>query len=135
MLDNLPPDTLPRLMRRTVLSTLIVGAAAFVVAMLFAPPMGALGLLVGLVLAVVNLRMLDRQIARVQAGGEASTKSVRRQMGGRTSTRLGAVTLIVVAALILSAPFGIGIVSGLVLYQIVFVANVFRVVTAQGGLR
>jgi len=34
----------------------------------------------------------------------------------------------------LNAPLGIGIVSGLVLYQIVFIANVLRVVADHGGM-
>ena len=40
----------------------------------------------------------------------------------------------VIAAVFLNAPLGIGIVSGLVLYQLVFVVNVMRAVTSQGGV-
>jgi hypothetical protein len=43
------------------------------------------------------------------------------------------MTLVVVLGVIIARPLGIGIVCGLVLYQIVFVANVARVVAAQGG--
>ncbi len=44
------------------------------------------------------------------------------------------MTVVVLAVVWLNAPLGIGIVSGLVLYQIVFVVNVFRVVANQGGM-
>jgi hypothetical protein len=44
------------------------------------------------------------------------------------------MTVVVIAAVLLNAPLGIGIVSGLVLYQLVFVVNVMRVVTSQGGI-
>ncbi len=88
----------------------------------------------GVALAIVNLRFLDKQVAKVETGGEQNTKAVRRQLGGRTISRLAVMTAIVVLGVVISPPLGIGIVAGLVLYQIVFVANVFRVVAAQGGI-
>jgi hypothetical protein len=44
------------------------------------------------------------------------------------------MTVIVLIVVFIYAPLGIGIVSGLVLYQLVFVANVMRIVTNQGGV-
>ena len=134
MLENLPTNTLPRLLRRTTLSALAVGLVGFIVAIFIAPPLAALGLALGVAGAIVNLRFLDRQAARVELRGEQSTKAVRRQLGGKTTARLLVTTVIVLGFVWLNAPFGIGIVSGLVLYQIVFVANVLRVVANQGGL-
>ena len=134
MLENLPTNTLPRLLRRTTLSALAVGLVGFIVAIFFAPPLAALGLALGVAGAIVNLRFLDRQAARVELRGEQSTKAVRRQLGGKTTARLLVTTVIVLGFVWLNAPFGIGIVSGLVLYQIVFVVNVLRVVANQGGL-
>ena len=134
MLENLPTNTLPRLLRRTILSAIIVGFVGFVVALFVAPPLAALGVVIGVALAIVNLRFLDRQAARVELQGEQSTKAVRRQLGGRTMGRLAVVTVIVLALVWLDAPLGIGIVAGLVLYQIVFVFNVMRVVANQGGI-
>ncbi|MFZ1062115.1 MAG: hypothetical protein WAN30_01425 [Acidimicrobiales bacterium] len=135
MLENLPPDTLPRLLRRTTLSAIIAGGAGFLVAIFVAPPLAALGVVVGVGLAIVNLRFLDRQAAQVELRGEQSTKAVRRQLGGRTTARLAVVTVLVIGCVFLDAPLGIGIVAGLVLYQIVFVMNVMRVVASQGGLQ
>ena len=134
MLENLPPDTLPRLLRRTILSAIIVGFVGFIVAVLVAPPLSALGLVIGVGLAILNLRYLDRQAARVELKGEQSSKAVRRQLGGKTTGRLAIMTVVVLAVVWLNAPLGIGIVSGLVLYQIVFVVNVLRVVAKQGGM-
>ncbi len=133
MLENLPTNTLPRLLRRTAVSALAAGSVGFVVALFVAPPLGALGVALGVGLAVLNLRFLDRQAARVELRGEQSTKAVRRQLGGKTSARLAVVTVVVLALVWLNAPLGIGIVAGLVLYQIVFVFNVMRVVASQGG--
>jgi len=134
VLENLPTNTLPRLLRRTILSAIIVGFVGFVVALFVAPPLAALGVVIGVALAIVNLRFLDRQAARVELQGEQSTKAVRRQLGGRTMGRLAVMTVIVLALVWLDAPLGIGIVAGLVLYQIVFVFNVMRVVANQGGI-
>jgi len=133
VLENLPTDTLPRLLRRTTLSAVIVGALGFLVAVLVAPPVAALGVVIGVGMAIMNLRFLDGQAAKVELRGEQSTKAVRRQLGGRTTARLAVMTAVVLAAVFLDAPLGIGIVSGLVLYQLVFVLNVMRAVTSQGG--
>lgn len=135
MLENLPTDTLPRLLRRTTLSAVIAGALGFIVAIVLAPPLAALGVVLGVVMAIMNLRFLDGQAAKVELRGEQSTKAVRRQLGGRTTARLLLMTVVVLVAVFLNAPLGIGIVSGLVLYQLVFVANVMRVVTSQGGVQ
>ncbi len=135
MLENLPPNTLARLLRRTTLSAVIVGFVGFVVALVFATPLAALGVALGVALAIVNLRFLDHQAAKVELQGEQSTKAVRRQLGGRTTLRLAAVTVVVIGFVLVNAPLGIGIVAGLVLYQIVFVMNVMRVVASQGGLQ
>lgn len=134
MLENLPTDTLPRLLRRTTLSAIIVGVLGFAVALVVAPPLAALGVVIGVAMAIANLRFLDGQTAKVEMRGEQSTKAIRRQLGGRTTARLVVMTVVVLAAVFLNAPLGIGIVSGLVLYQLVFVANVMRVVTGQGGI-
>jgi len=133
VLENLPANTLPRLLRRTTVSAIIVGFVGFVAALFVAPPFAALGLVIGVGLAILNLRFLDRQAAKVELRGEQSSKAVRRQLGGQTSGRLAIVTIVILGVVWLSPPLGIGIVSGLVLYQIVFVANVLRVVAGQGG--
>ncbi len=134
VLENLPVNTLPQLLRRTVISALIVGFVGFVGALFVAPPLGALGVAIGVGLAILNLRFLDHQAARVELQGEQSSKAVRRQLGGRTTGRLAVLTVVIIGVLFLNGPLGIGIVSGLVLYQIVFVINVFRVVSGQGGI-
>lgn len=134
MLENLPANTLPKLLRRTTISAIIAGILGFIVAVLVAGPVPALGVVVGVGLAIVNLRFLDRQAAKVELKGEQSSKAVRRQLGGKTTGRLALMTVIILAVVFLYAPLGIGIVSGLVLYQIVFVVNVMRVVANQGGI-
>jgi hypothetical protein len=133
VLENLSPSTLPRLLRRTVLSALVAGAVGFVVGVMIAPLAG-LGVVIGVGLAILNLRFLDRQVARVEIKGEKSTKAVRRQLGANTVSRLVLMTIVAIGALWLDAALGIGIVAGLVIYQIVFVINVLSVVANQGDM-
>ncbi len=134
MLENLPTNTLPRLLRRTTLSAVIVGFVSFVVALIVAPPLAALGVVIGVGGAILNLRILDSQAAKVELLGEQNSKAVRRQLGSKTTIRLVVATAVVIGMVFLNAPLGIGIVSGLVIYQIVFVANVMRIVANSGGV-
>jgi ATP synthase I chain len=131
MLDDLPATTLPRLLRRTIWMALIVGTIGFFVAISF-DPLAGLGEALGIGVAIINLRFLDKQVARIEVQGEQTSKAIRRQLGGKTLGRLVLATLVVLGALFLSTPLGIGIVSGLVIYQMVFVANLFKIVVGQG---
>ncbi len=137
MLDDLAPTALPRLLRRTVWSALVLGTAGFVVAVLITPLAG-LGEALGVVLAILNLRQTDRQIAHmeVRAAGEGdpNVKALRRQLRPKVLGRLAIVTVVVFAALFLSKPLGLGIVAGLIIYYVVFVLNVYGVVANQRGL-
>jgi hypothetical protein len=131
-LSDLEGGALARVLRRTIVSALIVGAAAVVVAMLLSAPWFALGLIIGLGMAIVNLRFLDAGVAKVQTRGEASNKVRRRAMGTKSVTRLGIITLVAIGLLLLNGALGIGAVAGLVIFQILFVVNVGRVVVSQG---
>ena len=134
MLENLSPTTLPRLLRRTVLSAIVAGAVGFVIGVMI-NPLAGLGVVIGVGMAILNLRFLDRQVARVEIKGEQSTKAVRRQLGSNTMGRLAVMTVVAVGALVLDTTLGIGIVAGLVIYQIVFVVNVLSVVAKQGDMK
>ncbi|MDE3139018.1 MAG: ATP synthase subunit I [Acidobacteriota bacterium] len=134
MLENLSPTTLPRLLRRTVLSAIVAGAVGFVIGVMI-NPLAGLGVVIGVGMAILNLRFLDRQVARVEIKGEQSTKAVRRQLGSNTMGRLAMMTVVAVGALVLDTALGIGIVAGLVIYQIVFVVNVLSVVAKQGDMK
>ena len=131
-LSDLEGGALARVLRRTVVSSLIVGAGAVVVAMLLSVPWFALGLVIGLGLAIVNLRFLDAGVAKVQTSGKTGNKVLRRAMGTKSVTRLGVITLIAIGLMLLNGGLGIGTVAGLVIFQILFVVNVGRVIVSQG---
>jgi len=131
-LSDLEGTALAKVLRRTVISALITGGGAVIVALLLASPWAALGIVIGLGLAVVNLRFLDAGVAKAQTGGETDRKKLRRAMGTKSITRLGAITVIAIGLMLLNGPLGIGAVVGLVIFQILFVVNVGRVVVSQG---
>ncbi len=135
MLDGLSDiggNALAKVLRRTIMSALIVGAAAIIIVLLLGSFWGALGLLIGLGMAIVNLRFLDAGVAKLKTSGEENTKLLRRAMGTKSVTRLGVITVIAVGLLLINGALGIGAVAGLVIFQILFVINVSRVLVTQG---
>jgi hypothetical protein len=131
-LSDLEGGALAKVLRRTIVSALVVGAATVIIAMLLSAPWFALGLVIGLGMAIVNLRFLDAGVAKVQTRGETSNKVLRRAMGTKSVTRLGIITVIAIGLLLLNGALGIGAVAGLVIFQILFVVNVGRIVVSQG---
>jgi hypothetical protein len=131
-LSDLGGNALAKVLRRTIVSAIVVGAAAIIVVLLLSVPWAALGLAVGLGMAVVNLRFLDAGVAKLSTEGETNNKVLRRAMGTRSVTRLGVITVICVGLLLLNGALGVGAVAGLVIFQLLFVVNVGRVIISQG---
>jgi hypothetical protein len=131
-LSDLEGTALAKVMRRTVVSALIAGGGAIIVALFLAKPFAVVGIVLGLGMAVLNFRFLDAGVAKVQTKGETDRKVLRRALGTKTVTRLGVITVIAVGLLFLNGPLGIGTVVGLVIFQIFFVLNVGRVIMSQG---
>jgi hypothetical protein len=131
-LSDIEGTALPKVLRRTVVASLIAGGGAIVIALALAVPFAALGIALGLGMAIVNLRFLDAGVAKVRTGGETNRKAVRRAMGTKSLSRLGIITIVAVGLMFLDGPLGIGAVVGLVIFQIFFVLNVGRVVLSQG---
>jgi hypothetical protein len=131
-LSDLGGQALTKVLRRTVVSAILVGGVAVVVTALLGSLWGALGLIIGLGMAIVNLRFLDAGIAKLKPEGEVNNKVLRRAMGTKSVTRLGIITVIAIGLLLLNGALGIGAVAGLVIFQLLFVLNVGRIVMSQG---
>jgi hypothetical protein len=131
-LSGLGGNALAKVLRRTIVSSLIVGAAAVLIALLLSQPWAALGLAFGLGIAVLNLRFLDAGVAKLNTSGETNNKVLRRALGTKSVTRLGVITVICIGLLLLNGALGIGAVAGLVIFQLLFVVNVGRVIISQG---
>jgi hypothetical protein len=131
-LSGLGGNVLAKVLRRTIVSSLIVGVAAVLIALLLSQPWAALGLAFGLTIAVLNLRFLDAGVAKLNTSGETNNKVLRRAIGTKSVTRLAVITVICIGLLLLNGPLGIGAVAGLVIFQLLFVVNVGRVIISQG---
>jgi hypothetical protein len=133
-LSDLQGNALTKVLRRTIVSALAVGAVAILLTAFLGSLWGALGLIIGLGLAIVNLRFLDAGVAKLKPEGEmsVSNKVLRRAMGTKSVTRLGIITVICIGLLLLNGALGIGAVAGLVIFQLLFVVNVGRIVMSQG---
>jgi hypothetical protein len=131
-LSDLEGTALVKVLRRTVVSSLIGGSGAIIIALFLSAPLAAVGIVIGLGMAILNLRFLDAGVAKMQTKSESSNKVLRRAMGTKSVTRLGVITIIAIGLLLINGPLGIGSVIGLVIFQLFFVLNVGRVLVSQG---
>jgi uncharacterized membrane protein YjjP (DUF1212 family) len=132
MLTDLQLGALTRVLRPTMLVALVLGAGGVVVAVLLNKPWGAVGIAVGVGLAILNLRMLGAGVVKVQTDGEQNNKVVKRILRTRSAVRLTVLTLVAIGAVLISPPFGIGMIVGLVIFQISFVVNAGRAILREG---
>ena len=132
MLANLELGALTRVLRPTMLMAIIGGAIGFGIALLLNEPLAAVGIALGVGLAILNLRILGAGVVKVEAGDISDNKVVKRILRTRSALRLVALTVIAISAMLLSPPLGIGIVVGLVIFQIAFVVNAGRAILREG---
>lgn len=131
-LSDLDLALLTKVLRRTVLVSIVAGVLGVVLALLFSQPFAAVGIAVGVGIAILNLRLLDSGVARVETKQESNPKILRKLVGAHSVARLGVITAIAIGLMLLDGPLGIGMVIGLVIFQILFVLNVGKAVIATG---
>jgi uncharacterized membrane protein len=135
LLGALEPGVFRAFLRRLTLCAVALGAAGIVVALLLGSPLGAVGLGIGVAIGFWNVRAVDKMVSLSDVDPSASRKSLRRMFGSRTLLRLSLITAVAVVAVVIEAPLGIGIVVGLVIFQLSFVGNVIGAMLAQGGVQ
>lgn len=115
---NVPAATVLDL-RKPVLVAIFVGCVALVISGLFGHiMMGALGI-VGMGLGVLNIRLLQKSVAKVIASANPSRKAL-----GRSSVpRLLFITALAFALGIFVRPDGLGVFLGLVVFQMIIIAT------------
>jgi len=102
------------------------------VALLLGEPHAALGIIVGIGSALLNVRMLAAGVTRVETDGGADNKVVRRLLRRSSAVRLLIVTMVAIGLVLLDPPLGIRMVVGLVIFQISFVINDGRAILSAG---
>jgi len=134
LMGAVEPSAFRSMLRRLTITAAVLGVAGVVVALSLGSPLGALGVTLGVTIGFLNVRSIDRLVSHTDVDPETSSKALRRMVGSRTLLRLGAITAVVLVVVVIEAPLGIGIVVGLVIFQLAFVGNVIRTMRAQGGL-
>ena len=125
--------SMTKVLRSTIVSAVIMGAGVILVALAFYPPFSAVGIVLGVVGAWLNMRFLDRSIGKISLEEGESMKALRRRVRGPVLIRLGILTAGVLGLVILYSPVGIGSLVGLVVFQFCFIVNLGRAQLASGG--
>jgi hypothetical protein len=131
MLADLEAGSLNRVLRPTMLASVALGAVGFVVAVLLSAPLAAVGIAVGVGLGVLNFRLLAAGVIKMPIEGTDS-KLVKRILRSRSLLRLGVLTALVIGGMLIKASLGMGLVIGLVIFQLAFVVNAGRAVLREG---
>jgi hypothetical protein len=101
-------------LRRSVVVSAVLGAAAIVVLSIEGHPlMGVFGFL-GLGLGAYNNRLLQKSVLRYAISEQVGKKQFRRGVMGR----LGLITLLAIGLAVLVRPDGLGVFVGLAVFQI-----------------
>jgi len=106
-------------LRRPVLVSAGFGVIAVVLGAVFGHIVMGILFCIGLILGVVNARMLQRSVVKV-----ISTENpTRRAMTGASVQRLLIIAAIALALGFFIRPDGLGVFFGLVVFQLIFVAH------------
>ncbi|HEV3356728.1 MAG TPA: ATP synthase subunit I [Pseudonocardiaceae bacterium] len=106
-------------LRRPVLVSAGFGVIAVVLGAIFGHIVMGILFCIGLILGVVNARMLQRSVVKVIS----SENPTRRAMTGASVQRLLIIAAIALALGFFIRPDGLGVFFGLVVFQLIFVAH------------
>jgi hypothetical protein len=120
LLTAFPLTEIDRVVRRTVYSTIGVGAVGAAVAVLVGQPFFAPGIALGVALAVVNHRVFQSSALRFTTPEGVIS---RKPFAGSVALRLGACTAVAIGLLIVERPMGWGVVAGLAMFQALLLVN------------
>jgi hypothetical protein len=107
-------------LRRSAVLGGIVGGLALLVAALLGHPWLGVFVIVGLALGAANTLAVQRSVLRF-ASSERSDKKRRFTMG--VLGRLGAVTLVALACVLITRPDGLGAIAGLAFFQLIMLGG------------
>lgn len=129
LFEQLPLSEMTRVVRRTVLGGLVVGAIALGISLALSHPLVGLGVCIGLALGLVNIRLVARSVAKVNASHHAHPK---RALASSTLARLGVTTVVVIGLAFASVSLGISTAGGIALFYFLLLASLVRSLLTQG---
>ncbi|MEE3848712.1 ATP synthase subunit I [Gordonia sp. LSe1-13] len=119
----------PTGLKRPAIIAAVLSTIVAVVAVLIGHPLFAVFFAVGVVGVLINAKMVALSVSRVAA--EENPR--KKLLAVDSAVRLGAITLLALAAAFLVRPDGLGVMFGLALGQVVLVLN--AVIPVMKGLR
>jgi hypothetical protein len=123
MLTHLSLPDVPEVARRTMVSALVVGVVALVVAVLVDHALFGLGTSLGLALGVVNFRLIGNSVVKHAQRGEGK---YRGPMAVNTAGRMAVLTAIALGLLFVNFQLGFGVIAGMAVFQMVLLVNAAR---------
>jgi hypothetical protein len=114
------PTTAAHNLRRSVILAACLGGLSLAVLALAGRPALGLFILLGLALAALNSRAVQRSVVRF-AASEAAHR--RRRFAMNVLGRLGLLTLVAVACAFAVRPDGMGVIAGLAAFQLIMVGG------------
>jgi hypothetical protein len=120
MLADFPVLYVDVIVRRTIVSSAVLGIAALAATVALNQPLAGAGVVLGLAGALGNHRLFQMSTARYS---DTEGHLDRKPYAGSVAARLGALTLVAFALLFLVRPMGFGMVGGLVAFQVLLMLN------------
>lgn len=124
LLEQFTLPDLTRVLRRSVLVAIGLATIAFIVALFVSSPLASLGICLGLLLGILNIRMVTTQTARVTTNVPARPV---RALASMTIVRLAILTAAVIGLAIVSVKLGMGTVIGIMIFYFAFIGNLVAV--------
>jgi hypothetical protein len=121
LLTEFPLAEVERVVRRTVITCIVVGVLGSALAVLLGQPLFAPGLILGLGLALVNHRVFQSSALRFTTPEGVLS---RKPFAGSVALRLGACTAVAIGLLVVEPAIGWGVIVGLALFQGLMLLNV-----------
>jgi hypothetical protein len=123
LFEQLSLPEITRILRRTVFTAIGIGVVAFGVTAAISQVLAGLGICLGLGGGLLNIRLVARSVARVNASG---AEKPRRAIAQHTATRLALTTVVVIGLMFASIPLGLGTAGGIALFYFALLANLVR---------
>jgi hypothetical protein len=114
------PSTAAHNLRRSVILAACLGGFSLAVSALAGHPALGLFILLGLAMAALNSRAVQRSVVRF-AASEAAHR--RRRFAMNVLGRLGLLTLVAVTCAFAVRPDGMGVIAGLAAFQLIMVGG------------
>jgi hypothetical protein len=131
LLEQLDLPEVSRMLRYTVFAAIAAGVVALVVLSIIGYPLAGLGACIGLGLGLANIRLVMSTASRLNASG---LTKIKRPMAMNTLMRLALTTAVAIVLVVLDLPLGMGVLAGVAVFYLIFVASLIATLLRQGAV-